>query len=168
MEQQVIINFSRPGKGITRYIEGMIDDNPVRLITLNRLSPDFSLKWCEEIWWQNGSIPHGVLVDSVVKFLYYKEWFSVMQLLDHDGVHLGYYVDIDTPLRKLDGEYYLTDMFLDLWIAPDGMFAELDRDEFEEGYRLGLITDYQYRKANLAIEMLKSNIANGELFRFIH
>lgn len=53
----VTINFLRPGKGITRYIEGFVEENPVRLKTFTSLSSDFSLKWCEELWWQNGFIP---------------------------------------------------------------------------------------------------------------
>lgn len=111
---EVIINYSRLGKSITRYVEGLVDDDPVRIKALNHVPLVFSQKWCEEVWWQNGSIPHGVLIGSVMKTLFYREWFSVMQLLAPDGEHLGYYVDINTPVRKSRGEYYLTDLFLDL------------------------------------------------------
>ncbi len=43
-----------------------------------------------------------------------------MQLVGIDGVTLGYYVDITTPLRNRGAEYTLTDLFLDLWVTPDG------------------------------------------------
>jgi predicted RNA-binding protein associated with RNAse of E/G family len=125
------------------------------------------LRWCEQNWWLNGHIPRGILVSSVVKYLFYREWFSVMQLVGTDVDHLGYYVDIDTPMRKVRGEYYLTDLFLDLWIFPDGTYIELDRDEFEESYQSRLITQYQYRKANQVIEMLKGRITNGNLFNLL-
>ena len=165
---QVIINFSRPGKGITQYIEGLVDDNPVRLKTLTQISPDFSLKWCKENWWLNGYIPHGRLISSVVKYLFYKEWFSVMELLDPQGEHLVYYVDDDTPISKSDGEYYLTDLFLDLWVAPDGTYIELDREEFEDSFQSGLITPDQHKKANHVIEILKRRIVNGEFQNMLH
>lgn len=167
MDQQVIINFTRPGKGVMRYIEGLVDADPVRIKTLTHVNREKSLKWCEEYWWQNGFIHQGILIGTVVKYLFFRKWFSVMQLLDREGAHLGYYVDIDTPIHKVRGEFYLTDMFLDLWVSPDGTLIELDRDEFEQGFRSGLITRYQYRKANLVVEMLKGNIANGEFFRMI-
>jgi hypothetical protein len=165
---EVIINYSRPGKGIRRYIEGLVDDDPVRIKTCSHVSPEFSQKWCEEIWWPNGRVPQGLLIGSVIKYLFYREWYSVMQLLDREEAHLGYYVNVNTLLRKSGGEYYLTDLFLDLWIAPSGKFIELDRDEFEEGYRSRLITYYQYRKANQIIGMLKGIVANRDFFPLIH
>lgn len=101
---------------------------------------------CPQHLARNGVKMPGILIGSVVKYLFYKEWFSVMQLFAQDGNHLGYYAEVDTPIRKLNGEYHLTDLFLNLWIAPDGKFIELDRDEFEEGFRKCLLTSYQYKK----------------------
>jgi predicted RNA-binding protein associated with RNAse of E/G family len=91
-----------------------------------------------------------------------------MQLIGVDNDHLGYYVDIDTPMRKVGSEYYLTDLFLDLWIAPDGKYIELDQDEFEQGFRMGLLTSYQFKKANHVFEKLKLEVSNGEFFLKIH
>jgi hypothetical protein len=168
MTMDVIINFARPGKGITRYIEGLIDDDRVRIKTLTCLPPEFSQKWCEEVWWQNGCVPHGFLIGSVVKFLFYQEWFSVMQLLGTRSDHLGYYLDVHSPIQKVAGEYYLTDLFLDLWIAADGKYVELDQDEFEQAFRLGLITPYQYKKANRFYKQLTQKVTNGTFFRRVH
>jgi len=165
---EIIINFSRPGKGNTRYIEGLVDDDQIRIKTYNHLTAAFSQKWCEEIWWQNGYVARGILIGSVMKYLFYREWFSVMRLLAQNGNHLGYYVDVHTPIRKLDGEYYLTDLFLDLWIAPDGKFIELDKDEFEQGFRKRLITSYQYKKASQIFKQLKHEVINGEFFLRVH
>jgi hypothetical protein len=95
---EAIINFSRPGKGTTRYIEELVHDDSIRVKTINNLSPEFSRKWCEEVWWKNGTIQKGILVGSDVKTLFYKEWFSVMDLPGIGDETLGYYVDIDTAL----------------------------------------------------------------------
>ncbi len=162
------INFLRPGKGTTRYIEGLVDEDPVRIKTLTRLSPRFSRKWCQENWWPNGCISQGTLIEVVVKYLYFREWYSVMQMLGADGRHLGYYVDIDTPMRRVGNEVNLTDLFLDLWIYPDGSFIELDREEFEQGFRSALITSYQYRKANQTLKMIIREITSGEFFGILH
>lgn len=167
MTDLVIINFTRPGKGVSRYTEGLVDDNSVRIKTVSHIPPDISLKWCEEYWWLIGLIPHGTLIGSEMKYLFYHQWFSVMQLLGTQGDLLGFYVDIITPIRKVDGEIHVTDLFLDLWIAPGGEAVELDRDEFEESFQLKLITGFQHRKANQVIDMLKSSISNGDFFRLI-
>jgi len=165
---EVVINFLRPGKGTTRYIEGLVDEDLTRIKTLTRLPSDVSRRWCEENWWQNGFISEGTLVEAVVKYLYFRKWYSVMQVLGADGRHLGYYVDIDTPLHRVGNEVYLTDLFLDLWIAPDGSFIELYRQEFEEGFQSKLITSYQVRKANQTLKMIVREIASGDFFNIIY
>jgi Protein of unknown function (DUF402) len=164
---QLIINFSRPGKGITRYIEGLVDENRVRIKTRNHIAPEFSRKWCEEVWWHNDCVLPGILIDSVMKYLFFNQWFSIMQLIGIKNDLLGYYVDVHTPIRKIDEEYYLTDLFLDLWIAPDGKCRELDRDEFEQGYQEGLITTYQYKKACQIFTKLKREVTTGKFYRRI-
>ena len=161
----IVINFMRPGKGVSRYSEGLIDDNRIRIKTATYVSADFSRSWCEENWWRNGYLQPSRLISSVVKYLFYRDWFSVMQLIDTDADHLGFYIDIHTPLRKLGGEYSLTDLFLDLWIAPDGTYTELDRDEFKAGFLSGLIIPCQYRKANLVIEILKGEVIKGDFYQ---
>jgi hypothetical protein len=160
----VIINFNRPGKGITRYVEGLVDDNPIRLKTISDLSPEFSKRWCEENWWQNGYLPQGTLVGSVVKYLFYREWYSVMQLVGATGETLGYYVDIDTPLLHNEGEYYLTDLFLDLWIDREGMYIELDRDEFDQAYQGGLISTEQHKQADQVLRRIIDEVKSGQFF----
>jgi predicted RNA-binding protein associated with RNAse of E/G family len=79
-----------------------------------------------------------------MKYWFYMEWFSNFLMVRMYGETLGYYLDLHTLLRKEDGEYTLTDLFLDLWVTPDGYYFELDREEFEQGFRKGLITSYQY------------------------
>ncbi len=158
----VIINFSRPGKGTTRYIERLVDDNDRRIKTINQLTPEFSRQWSEEVWWQNGCVPYGFLVDSVRKYLFKKEWFSIMELLGTPGNRLGLYIDIHTPIREKGGELYLTDLFLDLWVGPDGSFFELDRKEFEQAYQARTLSFQHYRKANQVHNNLKQMITSGE------
>jgi hypothetical protein len=69
----IVINFMRLGKGITQYLEGLVDDNCIRLKALTQVSFEFSLIWCQENGWQNGYILPGSLISSVVKYLFYHE-----------------------------------------------------------------------------------------------
>jgi hypothetical protein len=167
LHDQVTIHYYRPGKDTHRYVEQRIDANATRLKTISRLTPGFSRGWCEETWWKSGFIPPGMLVAAVVKYFFFQEWFSVMQLLGTDDQHLGFYVDIITPMQQAGDEYVITDIFLDLWIAPDGTVLELDREEFEQAYREGLVTSQQLVKANAMIEELKREISSGEFFRLL-
>ena len=160
----IIINYSRPGKGIKRYVEGLVEENRLRIKTLKLVAADVSRQWCEEFWWCKGYIPRSVLIGSEMKFLFYREWFCAMQLLGIDGEPLGCYVDIATPVRKHRGEYFITDLYLDFWITPDGRFYELDQDEFEQGYRNGMLSPYQYRKAGQVFKKIRQSIiASGFL-----
>ena len=59
---EAIINFLRLGKGVVRYIEGLVDDDGVRLKTQTFLPSEFSRSWCEENWWMNGYDQEGNLV----------------------------------------------------------------------------------------------------------
>ena len=163
----VIINCSRPGKGITRYTERLVDDNARRVKTINHLTPEFSRQWCEEVWWQNGCVPYGFLVGSVRKYLFKKEWFSFMELLDTPGNLLGFYIDIHTPMRENGVELYLTDLFLDLWVGPNGSYFELDRDEFEQAYQARVLSLQHYKKANQVLNNIKHLIASGEYLRLL-
>ncbi len=90
-----------------------------------------------------------------------------MQLLGPQDALLGYYVDVDTPVERSGGEYYLTDLFLDLWIGPDGQTIERDREEFEQAYRMELISPRQYQIANLVMQDLMRNVANGKFIQML-
>jgi hypothetical protein len=61
---------------------------------------------------------------------------------------VGYYCDIIKPLNKLlrtpEKTSRITDLFLDLWITPEGDYVVLDEDEFEEAL------DHGYLPKNLA------------------
>jgi hypothetical protein len=165
---ELIIHFNRPGKGTSHYVEMLVDENLVRLKTRSVLSQEFSRTWCEEVWWPQGMIPRGVLVGAVVKYLFFNEWFSVMELLGTQGEHLGYYIDIDTPMEKKNGEYYLIDLFLDLWIGVDGRLVKLDEEQFEGAFQAALMSSLQYTQARQVFEEVILEITSGEFLKKLH
>jgi predicted RNA-binding protein associated with RNAse of E/G family len=64
-----------------------------------------------------------------------------------DGRHTGYYVDILAPVRWQSASIAtlspLTDLFLDLWLTPDGRWRVLDEPEFRAAEARGWITPAQ-------------------------
>ena len=43
----------------------------------------------------------------------------------------GYYCDIILPMKRTETYFEITDLFLDLWVSPDGSYQVEDEDEFE-------------------------------------
>jgi predicted RNA-binding protein associated with RNAse of E/G family len=55
----------------------------------------------------------------------------------------------------------LVDLFLDLWIGPDGGYAVLDEDEFAEAIEAGRLTEQQIIHARQVIEELTDATERG-------
>ncbi len=56
----------------------------------------------------------------------------------------------------------LVDLFLDLWVAPDGNYMVLDEDEFAEAATLGHLTREQVGHARSVLQELTAATARGE------
>ncbi|HZW03284.1 MAG TPA: DUF402 domain-containing protein [Anaerolineaceae bacterium] len=162
MSANVHIHLERIGKKTTVYSEGYVDDDGVRLKTCSVLPPQTS-ELFSQIWWRADLVTPGRLVGSVCKYLFYGEWFDVVELRGAAGELIGYYCDICTPVVRQGQDYFLTDLFLDLWIEPDGSMRELDWDEFEEAAAGGLISVEWQQAAVDALERLKTLAASGRL-----
>jgi predicted RNA-binding protein associated with RNAse of E/G family len=104
---------------------------------------------------------------EAVWFLFKDEPFDVGRFYRPDGRWTGYYVDMLEPVRWQHSAPEtlepIVDLFLDLWIAPDGGFTVLDDDEFEEALAGGHITEAQ---AQLARETLARLVKSTQRGRF--
>ena len=158
---QVTIELARIGKPPRTYHEGFISDNGIELRTLSILSPEKSANY-SRIWHDVGAFSRDRLILTVKKILFYQEYFSILQLLDTENRLLGCYVDIATPLTKTNGIYQLTDLILDLWIAPDGGYTELDVDEFEQACAAGKLSPDWETQARQTFARLKTEITQGD------
>ena len=157
---QVTIELARIGKPTRTYQEGYISDNGIELRTLTILSPEKSENY-SRVWHDVGAFSRDHLILTVKKILFYQEYFSILQLLDTENQALGCYVDIATPLAKTNGIYQLTDLILDLWIAPDGRYTELDLDEFEQASAAGKLSPEWESHARQTFTRLKAEITQG-------
>jgi predicted RNA-binding protein associated with RNAse of E/G family len=76
-------------------------------------------------------------------FVFKGKWFDVGKFYDQSKNWLGYYCDIVKPIKRLmsgSSTSVLTDLFLDVWISPDGEVYVLDEDELENAIEQGFIT----------------------------
>ena len=71
-------------------------------------------------------------------------WFTVM--FDEQGRFVEIYVDVTDGNDALKDDPTFEDMFLD-YVVCDGKVYELDRDELEEAFASGTISQVQYETA---------------------
>lgn len=158
--RRVTINYIRVGNDITRYTGILLDDDGERIKVYSQVPDKVSRRWSRD-WQARGFVPDGALIRSVVKYHFYQEYFSVMELRGTAEHLLGYYSDITTPVRKVGQEYAIEDVVLDIWIAPDGTVRELDWAEFATAIQRGLLSERRQRRARETMERLRTEIAAG-------
>jgi len=154
------IHYQRPGKPLTVYTEDLVSDDGRCLRTFKTLPADISERLSLSMQ-KDGLIGPEKRVLTVAKVYFYNEHFNLLEFRGPDGVLLGHYSDIGTPITKINDGYTMTDWFLDLWLAPDGTVLELDWDEFETAHAAGLLTESAAAIARATLERLKAEIGAG-------
>jgi predicted RNA-binding protein associated with RNAse of E/G family len=162
----ITIHLARIGKPERVYREGFLADDGIRMKTHTVVSEPVSLHLSEKFK-QAGWLRAGQRIHSISKHHFYQEWFSILEYRGAQGEALGYYCDIVTPLRKVGGEYFLTDLILDLWIWPDFNFEELDWDEFEAAITGGLLSAEWREASAAAIKRLINDVRRGAFKGFL-
>ncbi len=70
--------------------------------------------------------------DRFVETYFTDRWYNLFEIFDRDDRSFkGWYCNISTPARISDGRVEYEDLYLDVWMDPDGAQTVLDRDEFE-------------------------------------
>ncbi len=82
------------------------------------------------------------------------EWFIIHEYYTRDGDLLGIYANINTPIEAGQGRIKYLDLLIDVIKKPNEPAKIIDREELEEIYAKGLITDYLYKKALETAEYL--------------
>ena len=135
--ETVTLTYKRPPDRVNYFQQQLlyIDDDVI--VTTQRVKPSTPIV-------QNG---RTVLADNfaVVWFVFTGLWYDVGKVYNLNNEWTGYYCDIMKPVkRRVDASdkldcFEITDLFLDLWINPDGTYQIQDEDEFEEAIQKGVI-----------------------------
>lgn len=127
------------------------------IVVAHALSPSTPLTFRGEVVMERGY--------RAVWFLFKNQAYDVARVYRPDGPWTGYYVDVLEPVRWTGAEPAtlepVIDLFLDLWIAPDGGYAVLDEDEFEEAIARGVLTPRQVNHARQVLGDLVEATAQG-------
>jgi hypothetical protein len=158
---QADIHLARINKSTRHFKEGLVGDDGKCLKTRTLIPKSIRVSWSEE-WQREHRIPYGEVIGSVSKYLFYDQYFSIMEIQATTGDLLGFYVDLTTPVRKVDGEYYLTDLILDLWVFPDLTYRVLDEDEWQQAIQAGWVSKEIQHTVQKTLKGLKREIRLGK------
>jgi predicted RNA-binding protein associated with RNAse of E/G family len=88
----------------------------------------------------------------------YKNWHDFASIYDAQKKFKGYYCDICSPIKKISDGFIITDLFLDLWIYPNGKYIILDQEEFNNAVVQRWMNENQIIKAKSELHNLKKRV----------
>lgn len=141
----------------TQFHSLLLHANHERIVLADRAHPSKPLRLGgEEV------MGHGYWM---VWFLYKGQPWDIARFYRPDGTWTGYYVDVLETVRWEGANpatlQPLVDLFLDVWIAPDGNTLVLDEDEFQAAISGGVVTASQQEHARTVLSDLLARIQEG-------
>ena len=79
---------------------------------------------------------HGLWLckgDRFIETYFFDRWYNIFEIHDQQNDHTkGWYCNISSPIKEVDGLLVYRDYALDLIVFPDGKQVLLDEDEYNE------------------------------------
>ncbi|NOX64175.1 MAG: DUF402 domain-containing protein [Chloroflexi bacterium] len=149
--------------GVRRIISGQ-PGAAGKLADYRRFMADGAL--IEEFWWAKLDAPLrnalGVMADD--GWVWVRFW-----LPDHDAVldkvfdadlqFVGAHIDVTTPITLEGNAWVTTDLWLDIWLTPDGRVIVLQEEEFEKALSEGYIASEDASWAEQQVREITRRIA---------
>lgn len=98
---------------------------------------------------------------SVIWFVFTGLWYDIGKVYNLNSEWTGYYCDIILPVERTPDKFEIVDLFLDLWVSPDGTYEIQDEDEFETALENGIIDTELAEKAHFALSNLINKVKTG-------
>ena len=159
--ETITLTYKRPPDRVNHFQQYLLYVDDDVIVTSQRVRPSSPII-------QNGKT---VLADNfaVVWFVFTGLWYDVGKVYNLNNEWTGYYCDVMKPVERsinVEGKpdcFEITDLFLDLWINPDGTYEIQDEDEFEEAIRDGAIDTELETKARNVMKALIAEVKAGHL-----
>jgi len=68
--------------------------------------------------------------DRFIEYYYSDKWFNIFDIANAVGVRKGWYCNVAEPARFFEDRIEQIDLFIDVWVTPQGETLILDEDEF--------------------------------------
>ena len=124
--------YRRPPDRIEHFSQELLHDGAACKISLLVLDPDDPALPVGET-----EVPPG---GAILWFMFPGRSYEVGSVYDENANFLGYYTNFVQPPRPETTVWHLTDLFLDVWQAPDGPPKLLDEDELTEAANRGWVS----------------------------
>jgi predicted RNA-binding protein associated with RNAse of E/G family len=154
---ELTFTFVRPPDRRASFRAHLLRATPELIVVAHRATPSRPLEDRGQIVLDAGYL--------AVWFLFNGRPYDVGRFYRPDGTWTGYYVDVLEPVRWEGADPTtlapIVDLFLDLWIAPDGRCVVLDEDEFDAAIGAGRITGERAAFARGTLRALVEAAARG-------
>lgn len=153
MSEKITLTYKRLPDRINYFEQTLLFENDDIIITTQKIYPSSSIIL-------NGQ---EVLGDNftAIWFVFTDLWYDIGKIYNLDSEWTGYYCDIIMPVIRSKTKFEIVDLFLDLWISPDGCYAIQDQDEFEEAVKIGVVSDKVADKARRTMDYLIEETTKG-------
>jgi len=94
-------------------------------------------------------------------FVFPGQWHDVGRFELANRTFTGWYTNICTPVIITGNRWSITDLFLDLWLAPDGSLQWLDVDEFGAAIEAGTLDPELARRATAERARIDECVGRG-------
>ncbi len=152
---EVRIHYLRPPDREQVYVQRLVHDGADVKVTLAEEIDVPAKRVRGELVMEPGS--------DVVWFTFPGAWHDIGRFYLSDHTFAGYYANILTPaVFKEGGEWATTDLFLDVWMSPDGRVTVLDEEQFLEAVQEGLIEPDVAERALQEVERIRKQARSGQ------
>ncbi len=151
--ETVELIYKRPPARVNYFQQNLLYEDDDIIVTTQRIKPS------------NPIVIDGVTVlgDNyrAVWFVFANRWYDIGKIYNLEDDFTGYYCDIILPMKRTDTHFEITDLFLDLWVSPDGSYQVEDADEFESAIAQNWIQTDLADQARKALQDLIAQIEAG-------
>ncbi|HEX4203193.1 MAG TPA: DUF402 domain-containing protein [Ktedonobacteraceae bacterium] len=113
-----------------------------------------------QAYWSHPALDLGytqfVPGDHFLEYYYTDRWFNIFDIRGKTGQRKGWYCNIAEPAIIAQSHIEQVDLYLDVWVNPEGQTRVLDEDEF---HAATILNAEQRSGAQHGLQMLLSTVA---------
>ena len=157
LPRRVTIQYRRLPGGVRQFQGVLRAETSSRLVIEQRLPVRKSRRHFGRV-----AVGKGYLAEWII---FRERWYDVGKFYDSKSRLTGYYCDIIRPVARLLSNVtrtsIITDLFLDLWITPDGEYVVLDEDELDRALMKHVISSSLAGRARRELQFLVQLTKSG-------
>ena len=152
--ETITLTYKRLPNRVNYFIQQLLYEDDKVIVTSQQIKPSSPI------------VENGVTVlgdnYTAVWFVFTDKWYDIGKIYNLNNEWTGYYCDIIMPMIRSSDTFEIVDLFLDLWVTPNGSYEIQDEDEFETAIQDGVITAELAKKARNALTDLIDEVTSGK------